>query len=267
MNNLEEAFEENRKSWNKRAVVHFDSDFYDNKSFLEGKTSLTEIELAELGDISGKKLLHLQCHFGQDTLSFARMGADVTGIDLSDKSIEFANELKQDMELEAKFIVSNIYDLKDNLEGEFDIVFTSFGVLGWLPDLDKWAEIISHFLKAGGKFYIAEFHPIIWTFDSKFEFLEYPYLNSEMIIDESNSTYGDESVEVKLKDYNWNHGLSEVVNALIKSGLEIEFLNEHNFSPYSIFENGVEVSDGRFMVKGIENMIPLVYSIRALKKV
>ncbi|MCK5906496.1 MAG: class I SAM-dependent methyltransferase, partial [Flavobacteriales bacterium] len=163
MENLNEAFEGNRESWNKRSEVHFVSEFYDNKSFLEGKISLTEIELSELGDVKGKSLLHLQCHFGQDTLSFARMGAKVTGVDLSDKGIEFANVLKEKSGIDAEFIVSNVYDLKENLKGEFDIVFTSFGVLGWLPDLDKWAEIVSHFLKSGGIFYIAEFHPIVWT--------------------------------------------------------------------------------------------------------
>ena len=266
MENIKEAFEGNRDSWNKRSEIHFDSEFYDNKSFLEGKTSLTEIELGELGDVKGKSLLHLQCHFGQDTLSFARMGAKVTGIDLSDKGIEYANVLKDKSGLDADFIVSNIYDLRENLSGQFDIVYTSFGVLGWLPDLDKWAEIVSHFLKPGGTFYIAEFHPIVWTFDAKFEKLEFPYLKSEMIIDDQTSTYGDENVEVSLRDYNWNHGLSEVVNALIKNGLEIEMLNEHNFSPYNIFSNGLEVSENRFMVKGIENMIPLVYSIKAVKK-
>ena len=266
MDDFDKVFEGNKESWNKRSEIHFDSDFYDNKTFLEGNTSLTEIELGELGDVKGKSLLHLQCHFGQDTLSFARMGAEVIGIDLSDKGIEYANLLKEKSGLDAEFLVSNVYDLKDNLKGEFDIVFTSFGVLGWLPDLDKWAEIVSHFLKSGGTFYIAEFHPIVWTFDSKFEFLEYPYLKSEMIVDYSTSTYGDSSVEVSLRDYNWNHGLSEVVNALIKCGLKIESLNEHNFSPYPIFENGVEVSNGRFMVKGIENKIPLVYSIKAVKE-
>lgn len=266
MDNLKEAFEGNRESWNKRSEIHFDSDFYDNKSFLEGKTSLTEIEIGELGSVKGKSLLHLQCHFGQDTLSFARMGAKATGVDLSDKGIEYANLLKEKSGVEAEFIVSNVYDLKDNLSEKYDIVYTSFGVLGWLPDLDKWAEIVSYFLKPGGTFYIAEFHPIVWTFDSKFEFLEYPYLNAEMIVDDSTSTYGDDKVEVSLRDYNWNHGLSEVVNALIKNGLEIEFLNEHNFSPYPIFQDGVEVSKKRFMVKGIENKIPLVFSIKAVKK-
>ena len=264
MKDTKEAFEGNRESWNKRSKIHFESEFYNNESFLEGNTSLTEIELSELGDVRGKSLLHLQCHFGQDTLSFARMGAKVTGIDLSDKGIEYANILKDKSGLKADFIVSNIYDLKGNLSGKFDIVYTSFGVLGWLPDLDKWAEIISHFLNPGGVFYIAEFHPIVWTFDSKFEFLEYSYSKSEMIIDDSTSTYADGGVEVSLRDYNWNHSISEVLNALIKNGLQIEFMNEHNFSPYNIFENGVEVSKDRFMVKGIEDKIPLVYSVRAV---
>ncbi|MEN8138817.1 MAG: class I SAM-dependent methyltransferase [Bacteroidota bacterium] len=266
MKNIKEAFKGNRESWNKRAEIHFDSEFYDNKSFLKGKTSLKEIELSELGDINGKKLLHLQCHFGQDTLSFSRMGAEVTGIDLSDKGIDFANKLKEQAGLDANFIVSNIYDLKDNLDEKFDVVYTSYGVLGWLPDLDKWANIVSHFLKPNGVFYIAEFHPIVWTFDEKFENIAYPYQKSDVIIEDMNNTYGDKNVEVELRDYMWNHGLGDVINSLINSGLEVEFVNEHNFSPYNVFDGGIEVAKDRFMIKGIENMIPLVYSIKATRK-
>ena len=141
-----ELFEMNRTSWNKRVAVHMKSDFYFLEEFLNGKTSLNEIELNLLGDIRGKSILHLQCHFGQDSLSLARMGAEVTGVDLSDTAIEKAKELNTQMNLNAEFVCCNVYDLKDHLDKKFDIVFTSYGTIGWLPDLNRWADVVSHFL-------------------------------------------------------------------------------------------------------------------------
>src|SRR5205085_6854071 len=139
----QQYFDANKKLWNQRTVVHKDASFYDLASFLQGKSSLNGIELRELGTVKGKKILHLQCHFGMDSLSLARMGADVTGMDLSDTAIEEARKLNQQVSLDAKFICCNVYDLRDHLDEQFDIVFTSYGVVGWLPDLDKWAEIIA----------------------------------------------------------------------------------------------------------------------------
>ncbi|HNU87071.1 MAG TPA: class I SAM-dependent methyltransferase, partial [Ferruginibacter sp.] len=154
-------FEENKKSWNKRTGVHKDSAFYDLDGFKKGTSSLTKIELNELGDVKGKTLLHLQCHFGMDTMSWEREGAIVTGVDLSDEAIKLANEVKNELGLKAQFICSNVYDLKEHLDKKFDIVFTSYGTIGWLPDLDKWADTVSYFLKPGGTFYIVDFHPAL----------------------------------------------------------------------------------------------------------
>jgi 2-polyprenyl-3-methyl-5-hydroxy-6-metoxy-1,4-benzoquinol methylase len=127
------------------------------QSFLEGKSTLNEIELQLLGDISGKKILHLQCHFGQDTMSLSRMGAKATGIDLSNKAIERAKEIALRLNLDTDFICCDLYDAPNHLNEKFDIVFTSYGTIGWLPDLDKWAKVVSHFLKPNGKFIIPIF--------------------------------------------------------------------------------------------------------------
>ena len=159
----------NKESWNRRTESHYDSDFYDNKNFIKGKNSLNDIELDILGDVSGKSILHLQCHFGQDTISFTRMGAKATGVDLSDKAIEKAKELAEITGSDADFVCSDIYELPNVLEGKFDIVFTSYGTIGWLPNLDKWAKVIKHFIKPGGQFLIADFHPTLWMFDDDFE--------------------------------------------------------------------------------------------------
>ena len=158
-----------RKSGNQRVDVHMDSEFYDMKGFLSGKSSLNSIELELLGDIRGKEILHLQCHFGQDTISLARTGAIATGVDLSDKAIQKAQELASQCGVEASFIQCDIYDLPKHLDRQFDIVFTSYGTIGWLPDLDKWAGIVSRYLKPKGKFVFVELHPVVWMFYDDFK--------------------------------------------------------------------------------------------------
>ena len=155
----------NRDSWNNKTEYHVKSAFYDVERFLDGESSIQDIELNLMGDVRGKSLLHLQCHFGQDTISLERLGAKVTGVDLSDKSIEIARQLAESTESAASFICCNIYDLPSYLNESFDIVFTSYGTIGWLPDLNKWAEIIARFLKPGGQFIFVEFHPVVWMFD------------------------------------------------------------------------------------------------------
>ncbi len=259
-------FESNRNLWNQKTPVHLSSEFYNMEAFLAGKTSLNTIELNEVGDVAGKSILHLQCHFGQDSLSWARMGAKVTGIDLSDEGIKQAKQLNEKLGLDATFVRSNIYDLKENLQGQFDIVFTSYGTIGWLPDLDKWAAIIAHFLKPEGTFYIVEFHPVIWMFDEKFEKIEYEYLNSNTpIVTESIGTYADREAPIKHVEYGWNHGLGEVITALTTAGLKIEFLHEFPYSPYNCFANMVQGEDSNWRIKGLENKIPMLYSIKATK--
>ncbi|MGB3453345.1 MAG: class I SAM-dependent methyltransferase [Moheibacter sp.] len=256
----------NRQSWNKRTEVHLKSAFYDLDNFLKGKSSLNDIELNLLGDIKGKSILHLQCHFGQDSISLGRLGADVTGVDLSDKSIDSAKQLAKQTDSNAKFICCNIYDLPEHLNQKFDIVFTTYGTIGWLPDLDRWAKIISKFLKPGGKFVFAEFHPVVWMFDDYFEKIGYNYFNSGPIAEIQTGTYADRDAELTLSGVSWNHGISEVLNSLINNGLEINSFDEYDYSPYNCFENTVEFEPGKFRIKHLENKIPMVYSICTTKK-
>lgn len=258
-------FEANRAAWNQRVAVHKDSEFYDVAGWKNGKTSLNEIELRELGDVSGKKLLHLQCHFGQDTLSWARLGAKVTGCDLSDDSIAYARQLARESGLKARFVCCNVYDLPQHLKGKYDIVFTSYGVVGWLPDLDPWAAVIAHFLKKGGVFYLAEFHPVVWMLDEKMEFIKYAYHNDGVIESEQTGTYADRYADLEYKEYGWNHSLSEVINSLLRHGLRLEFLNEYPYSPYDCFDKTVRGADGNFRIQGLEDKIPMVFSLRAVK--
>ena len=160
MDNID-YFNINKSLWNGKTAIHVKSDFYDVESFKKGKSSLNFIELEALGDVKGKSILHLQCHFGLDTLSWARLGANVTGVDFSDKAIDYARSLNSELGLNAKFILSNVYDLKNNLDEKFDIVFTSYGTIGRLPDLNRWADVVSHFLKPGGTFFMVEFRNVV----------------------------------------------------------------------------------------------------------
>jgi ubiquinone/menaquinone biosynthesis C-methylase UbiE len=258
--------EKNRHNWNLRTDIHIKSDFYDMPGFLQGGTSLKKIELDMLGDVAGKSILHLQCHFGQDTLSLARLGASVTGVDLSDNAISKAKELSQTIGCKANFICCDLYELPQHLDKQFDIVFTSYGTIGWLPDLDKWAKIVSRYLKPGGRFVFVEFHPVAWMFDDAFEKVGYNYFNSGPIEESQDGTYADKTAPVKLEYICWNHSISEVVNSLIRNGLEINSLDEFDYSPYNIFVNPVEIEKGKFRVGHLDNNVPLVYSILATKK-
>ena len=264
--NHHDHFEANRQLWNQRTLVHKDSAFYDLEGFKRGDTALRSIELGEMGDVKGKSLLHLQCHFGMDSLDWARRGAKVTGMDLSDEAVRTARELSTELGLAARFICCNVYDLPDHLSEKFDIVFTSYGVIGWLPDLDKWAAIVADHLKPGGVFYMAEFHPFVWTFDDDFTHIKYHYDNQEMIVTENQGTYTDREAAIKGREYSWNHSLAEVLNALLKAGLELEFFNEHMYSPYACFRNLVETRPGHWQLRGMEGKIPMVYSLRMKKR-
>jgi SAM-dependent methyltransferase len=257
-------FEANRQGWNLRTEVHKTSSFYNVEGWKKGETSLTPIELNEIGPlVAGKRLLHLQCHFGQDTLSWARLGAQVTGCDLSDKAIDYARELAAETGLDAEFVCCNVYDLPAHLEGKFDIVFTSYGTIGWLPDLDRWAAVVAHFLAPGGFFYMADFHPVVWMFDEQMQAFKYSYFNTGVIEEENTGTYADRYAGIEYKDYGWNHPTSEVLNSLLKQGLQLEFFNEFPYSPYDCFSNTVRGDDGNYRIKGLEGLVPMVFSLKA----
>ena len=261
----ENYLEINKQAWNNQVPVHLDSDFYDMKKFLNGKNSVPEIDLELLGEIKDKTILHLQCHFGQDTLSLARIGAKCTGVDISDKGIEKAEELNKLLDLDAKFICSDVYDSPNHLNEKFDIIYTSYGTIGWLPNLDKWAKVISHFLKPNGKLVFVEFHPVVWMFDDNFTKIQHHYHNKKAIVEEYSGTYADKDADIKTDYIGWNHSLAEVFQALLNNGLQIEHFNEYDYSNYNCFSETVEFESGKFRIKHLENKIPMMYSLVARK--
>jgi SAM-dependent methyltransferase len=249
----------NKESWNRRAEVHYDSEFYNVAGFLNGDCSLKNIEIAEMGDVREKTLLHLQCHFGMDTLSWARKGAIVTGIDISDAAIKKANELKEKTNLKATFICSDIYEYRRSANQLFDIVFTSYGAICWLPDLEKWGQVVSNNLKSGGTFYMVEFHPI---YDIISGFSYFHRTDPDVEIE---GTYTENSRDLKTKLITWTHPLSEVINSLIKVGIQIDFLNEYPYSPYNCYDGLEEREKDKFYLTRSGQDVPLVYSIKGTK--
>ena len=264
---MDERLEINRTNWNERTPVHAASAFYDVEGFRAGQTTLREIELREVGEVSGRSLLHLQCHFGLDTMSWARQGAKATGIDFSDAAIDLARSLNEDLGLGTRFICSNVYDLPKVLDEQFDIVFTSYGVLTWLPDLDGWAEVIDNHLKPGGVFYMVEFHPfmcILEPSESGEMDTAHGYLHEELFFEGNEPSYaGSEPIESPC--YEWHHSLGEIVSALTGAGIRIEFLHEFTFCGYRAFPNMELGQDGWWRFEKHNDSIPQMFSIRATK--
>lgn len=256
----------NKELWDTRTLAHINSEFYDVPSFKAARNSLNEIELELLGDVAGKKILHLQCHFGQDTLSLARMGADVTGVDLSDVAIAKAHELAAELKLPARFICCNVLELDKYLDDRFDMVFCSYGVIGWHPDLNAFSSIVSRFLKPGGVFHLVEFHPFIWMYDNNQKKLIYSYFNCGPIVEVEEGTYADKDAPIKNDSYTWNHPLSDVISSLLRNGLTLADFREYDYSPYNIFKDMTGEAN-RYQLKGLEGKLPLVFSVKAIKQV
>ncbi len=266
MDKFNDYFKVNKATWNEKVKVHSESDMYDLEAFKQGKSSLMAYELEALGDVHGKSLLHLQCHFGQDTLSWSRMGAKCVGVDLSDEGIKLAQKLNEELQLDADFFCCNVLDTSKHIKDRFDIVFTSYGVIGWLPDLKPWGQLIADRLKKGGVFFMAEFHPIVWMFEysNGTSIMKYGYMQEEVIYEESEGTYANTNSKMTSKEYGWNHGLGEVVNALTEAGLQIENLKEYDESPYDIFPNLVKTESGMYVSK--DKLYPLIFTLKATKK-
>lgn len=265
MNSNENYFKINKATWNRKVKAHAKSEMYDLEAFKSGKSSLMIYELDALGDVKGKSLLHLQCHFGQDTLSWSRMGAMCTGVDISDEGIKLARKLNEELKLNAQFVCCNVLDTSKFVKDTFDIVFTSYGIIGWLPDLNPWAKMISKRLKQGGTFYMVEFHPIVWMFDylDGKSTLKYGYMQDEVIYEEYEGTYANIDSKMISKEYGWNHGLSEIINALIEAGMKIENLNEYDESPYNVLPDLVKSKSGMYTKNDI--LYPLIFEIKATK--
>lgn len=256
----------NRKLWNERVAVHVSSAFYDVPAFKAGKDSLNDIELALLGTIEGQRWLHLQCHFGMDSISLARRGAIVTGLDFSETAIEYARALNTELACSAEFVCCDVYEAPAEFTNSFDGVFTSYGTIGWLPDIQQWANTIARCLKPGGQLVMADFHPVIWMYDNTIQHITYSYFNRETILETEEGSYAQPEADLHHTSVSWNHPISDILNALIQAGLRIDVFNEYDYSPYACFPNMTEYAPGQFQRSEWLGKVPWVYAIKAVKQ-
>jgi SAM-dependent methyltransferase len=259
-----EDHEKNRATWNRAVDLHVNHPDYRTREVINGGSSLKRIELEALGDVRGKHLLHMMCQFGLDTLSWARQGATVVGADISDRSIQVANELKVQAGLEAEFVRSDVLDLIGRIDRKFDIVFQSYGTHMWISDLNAWARVIEHHLKPGGVFFMIDEHPINPLF-------LFPQENPDYFAPEPVRTfnppdYCETKVHIEGEHVEWQHPVSHIVNALISAGLTIERLDEYNFGYYRVAEGWYETADHYWYPPDGPTKYPLMLAVKARKR-
>jgi SAM-dependent methyltransferase len=264
----------NRDNWEDRVPLHekaYAISDLDDPDYLTGivRTDLAALRLfLPGGTVSGLDVCHLQCHIGTDTLSLARAGAQVTGIDFSPSALESAAKLAQRMGIEATWIETDVLEARAAVEGDFDLVYTSIGTITWLPDLDRWAAQVAGLLRAGGLFYIRDGHPALYTLDEHADALQlkYPYFgNGRAQVWDDESTYVGDGKVAHSRTYQWAHPLSEILNSLIRAGLQILRLDEDNSIPWKFSPRMVEVPGGYAWPLPERDLVPCTYTIVARK--
>ena len=262
----------NRQNWNERVPVHAASEFYDVERFKAGAISLNDIERQEVGPVAGKSLLHLQCHFGMDTMSWSRLGAHATGVDFSDTAIALARELNDALGLDTRFICSNVYDLTGVLDEQFDVVYTASGVLVWLPDLTAWAAVVARLLKPGGIFYLFEGHPLCNIFaDDDDQDDDELRVRNPYFPDSAGTLFGGNGYSyagnelIPSPSYEWRHSMAEIVTALLDAGLRLQFLHEFPLSNYRALPGMVRCRDGWWRLPRNNDSIPQIFSLKATR--
>ena len=256
----------NRSMWDERVPIHVGSRFYDVDAFRRHPDRIRPFEAEEVGDVTGKDLVHLQCHFGLDTLSWATRGARVTGLDFSTPAVAAARTVAAELGLTAEFVVGNVYEAPEILDGRtFDVVYTGIGALNWPPDLAEWAGVVAALLRPGGFLYLCEFHPILWAFPWSGELVvETDYFDDQPRFDDEPGTYVDFDAPTEMNGcYEWQHTLGDVVSEIVGAGLTLELLNEHDVILYErwpwLERHGLD--DYRFPAG--RPRVPLMYSVRA----
>jgi SAM-dependent methyltransferase len=270
---LPEFLAANRRNWDERVPIHRRdrTGFYAVERFLAGEKHLHSIEVGELGDVAGKRVIHLQCHFGLDTLILARHGAIVIGLDFSPAAIAEARALAAQAGLRAEFVCANVYDAREAVTGDFDIAYVTWGTICWLPDLTGWARTIASLLAPGGYLYFADAHPNMLILEERDGRLvhEYPIdtpAEHPLVFDQTQTYSGDRTPLAATRTYEWIHSLSRIVGALLDAGLTLDFLHEHPALPWPLFPMLVRGEDGMWRLPDSVPAFPLSVSLRARKR-
>lgn len=278
MSSLDRYREANRARWDETVAIHAASEFYGVDRFLAGESTLLPLDIEEVGEVAGKSLLHPQCHFGLDTLSWVRMGADVVGVDFAPSAVETARDIAQRADLKAEFVESELYASPEILAqrlGTFDIVYVNLGALCWLPDVAGWARVCAGFLRRGGMLYVRDVHPMAQALDDESVpgelRLLYPYFETTQPQHwVGGEDYADDSASLQHHDsFEWNHSLGEIATAVIDAGLQLEFLHEQDWTVYKALPWLVAAERGIWRLPDrdgdADRRLPLMFSLRARK--
>ncbi len=264
-----EWLETNKAMWDERVPIHAASEFYDQDAFRAGKDEIRDFEAAEVGDVTGKRLLHLQCHMGQDTLSWARRGAaQVVGLDFSEPAVEVARGLAAEIGIgpdRARFVVADVYEAASAVpDADYDIVYTGIGALDWLPDIRRWAETAASLVAPGGFLYVADFHPFTHVIDWDGTRIERDYFDPEAVVTEGSGTYTDfEAPTVNNRSFERMHTLGDIVTAIAAAGLRVEFLHEFDMTLFQRYGDLRRGEDGYFRAPEGRPRLPLMFSVKA----
>jgi len=242
-------------------------EFYDVGGFLDGRSTLRPFERAEMGDVAGCRLVHLQCHFGLDTLSWAREGALVTGVDFAPSAVAAARELAGQAGISAEFVEAGVYDSPDALGGRtFDVVYTSIGAIIRLPDITRWASTVAMLLAPGGRFYMAEFHPFSVVLGEEDLTVTDSYFDPGPFLHDESGSYADPDAQTRHhQSPTWHHGLGAVITALVQAGLRLEFLHEHPYTLRARWPFMERKPDRTYHMPPDRPQVPLLYSVKAIR--
>jgi len=267
----------NQANWDQRAPLHAASKGYAAQRFIDEPDYLSDVvrfDLPLLGDIRGLRGVHLQCHIGTDTLSLARLGAQMSGLDFSQASLSEARALAERCGVAIEFVESEVYRAAQVLPpATFDLVYTGIGALCWLPSIDTWARTVSELLKPGGRLFIREGHPMLWALDESREdelVISQPYFErSQPMVWDDASTYVDTDTPLTATvTHEWNHGLGEIIGALLRHGLQISALVEHQSIPWEALPGQMRCdANGEWHLKHAPWRLPLSYTLQAIKPV
>ncbi|MEN3977116.1 class I SAM-dependent methyltransferase [Emcibacter sp. SYSU 3D8] len=262
----------NRAYWDERVAIHVRSRFYDVDGFRDGRLSLGADEVRDLGDVRGQRLAHLQCHFGLDSLSWARLGAEVSGLDFSGPAIDAARGLARETGIAARFVQADVYDAPAVLGRDFDIVYTGIGALCWLPDITRWAQAVAALLRPGGQLYLVEFHPANWGLDlnpaGETPEIRYDYFTRHdgEPVDLAGSYAESGAPTAHNGTLQWNHNMGAVITALIRAGLAIREVRESDASYMRTFPFMEQGEDGHWRVPAGRPNMPMMYTLRAVRE-
>jgi len=264
----------NRANWDDRVAIHWQPDGYDAPGFMADPTRITDVVSFDkdvLGDVNGLRLVHLQCHFGMDTLSWARLGATVTGVDFSEQAVAAAQRLSEESGTPGRFVVSDVYEAPAALGETFDVVYTGVGAINWLPDIARWAQVAADLLAPGGRLYVREGHPVLWTLqwdeaDPRLE-IAYPYFETaDPLPWDDDTTYLGSGTVAHTRTYEWNHGIGEILTAVLDAGLVIDAFREHRFLEWQGTPFMTLGDDRRYVLpEDQRDRVPLMFTLQATK--